>query len=126
MLNDNKINRLFKPQAAAVERSRPRRLAAGRPIGFWPRLLAGRFRPFAWMAAAGVPIFLAGCGGATAPCPTPTSEIDRLRTESERLQADLDRAAARERELRSARDAASLKLGSAQAALDSLLGEEPR
>ena len=101
-------------------------LRTGRPIGFWPRQLAGRLTSFGWTAAACVPIFLAGCGGATALCPTPTSEIDRLRAESERIQTDLDRAATRERGLRGARDAAEVKLGSTQAALDSVLKEEPQ
>ena len=112
-------------EVPGVARGRKGRLQAGRPIGFWPRRLAGRLASLAW-AAAGVPLLLAGCGGATAPCPTPTSEIDKLRAESERLQEDLDRVATQERGLRSVRDAAGLKLGAAQAALDSVLAAEPK
>jgi hypothetical protein len=82
--------------------------------------LAAEARGLLLGALLGLPI-LAGCGGAHAPCPTPTSEIDRLRQESTRMQTDLDRAVAEERRLRSERDAAALKLGAAQAALDSLL-----
>ncbi len=39
-------------------------------------------------------ISAAGCGGATAPCPTPTTELDQLRDRSERLEQDLARRVA--------------------------------
>lgn len=62
----------------------------------------------------------AGCGGATTPCPTPTTELDRLRSESERLEQDLDRAAGDERSLRAEREEAAQRIGAAEVALDSL------
>lgn len=120
MLKNKKINHADRSRPAGVASGPKGRLRAIRPIGIWPARLAAEARGLLLGALLGLPI-LAGCGGAHAPCPTPTSEIDRLRQESTRMQTDLDRAVAEERRLRSERDAAALKLGAAQAALDSLL-----
>jgi len=65
---------------------------------------------------------MAGCGGATAPCPTPTTELDSLRTVSERLENQVDRETAEGRTLEARRDQASRRAAVAEAALDSLAG----
>jgi hypothetical protein len=80
----------------------------------WPErsILAGLLL-FAWTP-------LAGCGHATVPCPTPTSELDRLRDETEAARAETDRAEAEEEALEARRDAAAEGVAAAQAALDSL------
>jgi len=65
-------------------------------------------------------ISAAGCGGATAPCPTPTTELDRLRGESERLDKELERATREERAMSTRRDEAGRRITAAQAALDSI------
>jgi hypothetical protein len=63
---------------------------------------------------------LSGCGGATAPCPTPTTELDRLRAESQAAEGKLDQATETDRELKAKGDAAARRIEAAQAALDSL------
>lgn len=65
-------------------------------------------------------VSLTGCGGATAPCPTPTAELDQLRTQTEELGKEVDQATAAERHAADARDGAARRVQSAQAALDSL------
>jgi chromosome segregation ATPase len=54
------------------------------------------------------------------PCPTPTAELDRLRSESEQLERDLDRAAREERALRVEREDAARRIAAAESTLDSL------
>lgn len=68
------------------------------------------------MASAGLP----GCGGAHAPCPTPTSDIDRHREESFAAERDVRNAVAEERALRAKREEAAARIEAARAALDSL------
>jgi len=63
---------------------------------------------------------LTGCGGATAPCPTPTSELDQLRTQAEEMGKEVDQATTAERQAAEARDGAARRVQTAQAALDSL------
>jgi hypothetical protein len=82
------------------------RPSSGRAAGIWP--------------AVSIVLVLSGCGGATAPCPTPTTELDRLRTESQAAEGKLDQATEADRELKAKRDAASRRIETAQAALDSL------
>ena len=65
-------------------------------------------------------IVLAGCGRATVPCPTPTTELDRLRAETEGLRDETDRAEAEKAALTARRDAAAARAEEARAALDSL------
>ena len=72
------------------------------------------------------PIAVAGCGHATVPCPTPTSELDRLRDDTERVRTETDRAEAEGAALEDRRDAAALRAAVAQAALDSLGAGEGR
>jgi len=67
-----------------------------------------------------------GCGGATAPCPTPTTEIDSARAESEQLEGEIAREAARQRALAARRAVAALAVEEIQAALDSLGGATGR
>lgn len=64
---------------------------------------------------------LAGCG-ATAPCPTPTTELDSLRTVAEGLESQVDRETAEGRTLEARRDREAVRATTAQAALDSLQG----
>lgn len=66
------------------------------------------------------PLAVTGCGHATVPCPTPTSELDRLRDETDRARAEMDRALAEEAALEARRDDAAQRVGAAKAALDSL------
>lgn len=82
------------------------RPSSGRAAGIWP--------------AVSIVLVLSGCGGATAPCPTPTTELDRLRTESQKVEGDLDQATVADREQRVKRDTALHRIEAAQAALDSL------
>jgi cytochrome c-type biogenesis protein CcmH/NrfG len=65
-------------------------------------------------------ISAAGCGGATAPCPTPTTELDQLRDRSERLEQDLTRATSEDRKVSAQREEAARRVAAAQAALDSI------
>jgi len=60
-----------------------------------------------------------GCGS-TAPCPTPTTELDRLRTESERLEREMDEAGSADAAANEEREEALRRLAEAQAALDSI------
>ncbi|HKQ19010.1 MAG TPA: hypothetical protein VJW75_04625 [Candidatus Eisenbacteria bacterium] len=62
----------------------------------------------------------AGCGGANAPCPTPTTELDRHRDESFEAQREVGAVLAEERALRAERESAAARLQAARAALDSL------
>jgi hypothetical protein len=106
-----------------------RRLGACQPVRFWPG--TGRAAPSSSAGRAALSsnasralliliISAAGCGGATAPCPTPTTELDRLRSESERLEQDLTRATREERALSGQREEAGRRIAAAQAALDSI------
>jgi len=63
---------------------------------------------------------LLGCGGAHAPCPTRTSDLDRHRAESVAAEGDVRGALTDERAIRAKRDAAAARIKAAQAALDSL------
>ena len=100
-------------------------MGADRSVQFWP----GRGAASTLVALCGL-IFLlpaaSGCGGATAPCPTPTTELDRLRDQAERLDTELERATAQERALRAQREVAGRRIEAAQAALDSLVPEPAR
>ena len=66
------------------------------------------------------PLAVTGCGHATVPCPTPTSELDRLRDETEGARAETDRAEAEGAALEARREAAAERVAAGQAALDSL------
>jgi hypothetical protein len=85
-------------------------------VGNWPKrsVLAGL------LLLAATPPTLAGCGHATVPCPTPTSELDRLRDETEGAREETDRAGAEADALEARRDAAEQRAAAARAALDSL------
>jgi hypothetical protein len=63
---------------------------------------------------------LSGCGGAHAPCPTRTSDLDRHREESIAAERDVRAALTDEHVIRAKRDAAAERIEAAQAALDSL------
>lgn len=72
--------------------------------------------------ALALSVALPGCGGATAPCPTPTTELDSLRTVAEGLESQVDRETAEGRTLEARRDREVKRAAAAQAALDSLAG----
>lgn len=104
--------------ASSSEEGSARRSGFSRSVRFWPRAAS-------WAGASSLVLLalsLAGCGGATAPCPTPTTELDSLRTEADHLEAEVDRETAQERALQARRNEAARRAGSAQAALDSLAG----
>jgi hypothetical protein len=61
-----------------------------------------------------------GCGHATVPCPTPTTQLDRLRDETERLRADAERARTEEGAWDARREAAAQRASDMEARLDSL------
>ena len=69
------------------------------------------------------PLGVAGCGHATVPCPTPTTELDRLRGETERLREETERVQTEEEAWNARRDAAQERAERAQARLDSLEAE---
>lgn len=66
------------------------------------------------------PFGLAGCGHATVPCPTPTTDLDRLRGETERLRQDTERAQGEEEAWNARKEAAAQRVADTQARLDSL------
>ncbi len=66
------------------------------------------------------PFGFAGCGHATVPCPTPTTELDRLRGETERLRQETERVQAEEEAWNARKDAAAQRVEDTQARLDSL------
>ncbi len=72
------------------------------------------------------PVGFAGCGHATVPCPTPTSQIDRLRGEAERLREDTEKAQAEEEAWDARKEAAAQRVLAAQARLDSLAAARRR
>ena len=82
--------------------------------------MGGLFRKPAACALLPLLSVMAGCGGATVPCPTPTAELDSLRGDSERLEEDLTRAESEARRLQADRDQAVKRVRAAEAALDSL------
>jgi hypothetical protein len=86
-----------------------------------------RFRPglpalTAFFLLVAIPLGLTGCGHATVPCPTPTTELDRLRSESERLRQDAERAQSEEEAWGARKEAAAQRLRDIEARNDSLAG----
>lgn len=73
-----------------------------------------------------IPLGLTGCGHATVPCPTPTTELDRARAETERLRADADRAQTEEEAWGARKDAAAQRVRDIEARNDSLAGARSR
>ena len=82
----------------------------------WPGRRALAAVMFLGATALGAP----GCGGATVRCPTPTTQLDRLRDESERLREDADRAHTEEGAWDARKEAAAQRVSDIQARLDSL------
>lgn len=68
----------------------------------------------------GAALGASGCGQATVPCPTPTTQLDRLRAEAERAREDADRAQAEQGAWDARREAAAQRVTDIQARLDSL------
>ena len=100
--------------SARMERLRP-----GRPAGLWPDRFSGL--PVRSRLSLLLLVFtLQGCGGATAPCPTPTTELDQLRDRSARLESEMEAATRAEASSEGEREEAMRRLTGAQAALDSI------
>ena len=99
--------------------ARMERLRPGRPAGVWPDRFSGP--PARRRVSLLLLVFtLQGCGGATAPCPTPTTELDQLRERSARLESEMDQATLAESKSEEEREEALRRLTEAQAALDSI------
>lgn len=119
----NNYNHLDVNRRAPLAGARLRGLQAPisvRPDGFWSRPDSSPLRA---VGAVVVFLFIAmtcGCGGAVAPCLTPTADLDRHRTESEDAQRTASRAASEARRAEAARAAAEARLAAARAAYDSL------
>jgi len=69
---------------------------------------------------ANTPLGLTGCGHATVPCPTPTSQLDHLRAETERLRQETERVQSEEEAWDARKEAAAQRVLAAQARLDSI------
>ena len=95
------------------------RLRPGRSAGLWPDRFSG---PQAHLRLSLLLLIftLQGCGGATAPCPTPTTELDQLRERSARLESEMEEATRAESGSEEEREEALRRLAGAQAALDSI------
>lgn len=63
---------------------------------------------------------VSGCGQATVPCPTPTTQLDRLRAETESLREEADRAKTEQGAWEARKEAAAQRVSDIQARLDSL------
>ena len=90
--------------------------ACSRTAKAWP----GRPALTVMLLLANAPLGLTGCGHATVPCPTPTSQLDRLRGETERLREETERAQSEEEAWDARKEAAAQRVQAAQARLDSL------
>jgi outer membrane murein-binding lipoprotein Lpp len=94
----------------------------GRPVGHWPGHRTGpRGAVLAVLLAVPILVAIQGCGGATAPCPTPTTELDQLRSKAERLEQEMDQVTRKEDEGGEEREAAQRRVAEAQAAIDSIV-----
>ena len=118
LISLNQLNDQEQVPALLPREECGKRLGFVRPVRFWPRLRAWFLVPACLAVATG----LGGCGGATAPCPTPTTELDSLRTVAESLEREVDRETAESRKLEARHDAAARRVEAAQAGLDSLAG----
>ena len=86
------------------------------PGGFW----AHRLFPVRLLAGLLLALAGPGCGGAHAPCPTPTANLDGLRDDTERLDERVGQARAAERAEKQRRDSEGRRTVAAQAVLDSI------
>lgn len=94
----------------------PREDGRSLAVGLWPAAL-----PSAVLAASlALVAALSGCGGATAPCPTPPALLDEHRSQSEALQEDLARAGEEAALLEERREEALRRIQEATAREDSL------
>ena len=118
LINSEELRDRESVPAGAFGAESVRRLVFGRTVRFWPYASRGALASISVALALG----LAGCGGATARCPTPTTELDSLRTVSDRLESQVDRETADGRTLETRRDQAAHRAAVAEAALDSLAG----
>ena len=84
------------------------------------RIRPGRPSPIVVSLLLAIPLGLAGCGHATVPCPTPTTELDRLRAETEEKRQDTEKAQTEEEAWGARREAAEQRVRDIQARNDSL------
>jgi len=87
----------------------------------WP----GRSALTGFLLLLAAPLGLAGCA-ATARCPTPTRQLDRVREETVRTREAADQAEAEEAAWDARKDAAAERVRTIQARLDSLASERHR
>ena len=76
----------------------------------------------AFFLLVAIPLGFTGCGHATVPCPTPTTELDRLRAETERARENTERARAEEEGWVARKEAAAQRVRDIEARNDSLAG----
>ena len=91
-------------------------LVRSRTAKAWP----GRQALVVTFLLANTPLGLTGCGQATVPCPTPASQLDHLRGETERQREETERAETEEGAWEARKEAAAQRVDAAQARLDSL------
>jgi len=94
--------------------------ASVHPGGFWPRLPFTPSRLAVTKLLSVLSIVLYGCGGATAPCPTPVTDLDRHREESAQAQRAASKAASEARAADARRAEAVRRVAASRAAHDSL------
>lgn len=88
----------------------------------WPPARPSSARPWALAGLLTVlaGAFVAGCGHANAPCPTPASILDAHRQQSEALQRDVGQASEEASALEARREEAAARIQAAKALEDSL------
>lgn len=118
MKESKSLHRKYSARDPRAGAGRAKRLVAGRPAQLWPARVPRLRGTFSGALLVTIVTTL-GCG-ATAPCPTPTTELDRLRATSERLEVEMEEATRSEEVSREEREEALRRLTEAQAALDSI------
>ena len=89
-------------------------------VRFAPAARRGPYRLVLFFALGAASALLPGCGGAHAPCPIPTSDVDRHREESLAAERNVKVALSEDRSLRAKREEAASRIAAAEAALDSM------
>ena len=94
--------------------------ASVHPGGFWPRLPFTPSRLAVTKLLSVLSIVIYGCGGATAPCPTPVTDLDRHREESAQAQRAASKAASEARAAAVKRAELERRVAASRAEYDSL------
>jgi len=82
----------------------------------WP----GRPAPTVMSLLVTTLLGVAGCGHATVPCPTPTTELDRLRAETDRTREEKEKAQEEEGAWEARKEAAAQRVRDIEARIDSV------